>query len=91
VPAVKDDVDSVATPEELTVADPSCVEPFIKFTVPVGAVVPEPFTVAVNVKDWPVVIEFADADNVVVVDCANAVTVTEAAADALAARVGLPP
>jgi len=55
---------------------PSSVLPFMKLTEPVGVVVPEPFTVAVNVSVCPVAIEVPDAAKLVVVDCAAAVIVT---------------
>ena len=45
------DVESVATPEPLSVGVPRVVAPSLKVTVPVG--VPVPVTVAVNVTDWP--------------------------------------
>jgi hypothetical protein len=50
VPAASVDVETDATPEALTVADPNCADPFMKLTVPVGVVVPEPLTVAVSVS-----------------------------------------
>jgi hypothetical protein len=48
VPAARDVVESVATPEEFSVAVPSTIEPFRKLTEPTGTVVPE--TVAVRLK-----------------------------------------
>jgi hypothetical protein len=39
-------VDSVATPEELTLAEPSTVDPFMKLTVPDSEAVPLALTVA---------------------------------------------
>jgi hypothetical protein len=42
VPVASELVVSVATPEELRVAVPSSVEPFIKLTAPPGAVLPVP-------------------------------------------------
>lgn len=83
-------MDSVATPDELKVAAPSCVEPFRKLTVPVGVVEPEPFTVAVSVSVWPVLIEFAEATKAVVVDCVAAFTVTETEVDELASDAAFP-
>ena len=46
VPAARDVVDSVATPEAFNVAVPRTVDPFRKLTVPDGVVVP--VTVAVK-------------------------------------------
>jgi hypothetical protein len=77
------EVETDATPEAFTVADPNCDEPFMKLIVPVGVVVPEPFTVAVSVNVWPVVIEVPEASREVVVDWADAVTVTETVPDVL--------
>ena len=46
VPAGREAVDSVATPEAFKLADPNIVDPFMKCTVPEAGVVPEIFTVA---------------------------------------------
>jgi hypothetical protein len=43
-------VDSVATPEEFTLADPSTVDPFMKLTVPDNEDVPLALTVATRFK-----------------------------------------
>jgi hypothetical protein len=50
VPAARDVMESVATPEEFSVAVPSTVEPFMKVTVPFDAVALLPLTVAVKVS-----------------------------------------
>ena len=46
VPAARDLMDSVAAPEEFRVPVPRRVAPFMKLTVPLGAVIPLPFTAA---------------------------------------------
>jgi len=50
VPTAKDEIDSVATPEEFRAAVPITAEPFIKLTVPVGDDVPLSVTVAVKIS-----------------------------------------
>ena len=67
VPAARDDVDSVATPDEFRVAVPSNVEPFRKLTEPPGTVLSLPSTVAVRTRTWPAVIGFEEAARLVVV------------------------
>jgi hypothetical protein len=67
VPAASDVVVSVATPEELRVADPSSAEPLRKLTVPAGHTEPSPVNVAVNVSVWPALTGFGDAVRLAVV------------------------
>ncbi len=82
VPAAKDLVESVATPDPFNVAVPNVVEPFMNRTIPVGKIPPFPFTVAVSGKACPAATEFEGADRVVV---ACPCTVTERLADLLGA------
>jgi hypothetical protein len=81
-PPAKDVVESVATPEEFSVAVPSTAEPFMKLTVPVGTVVP--LTVAVRLSACPAVTGFGVAMSVVLVAVDPAFTVTGTAAEVLA-------
>jgi hypothetical protein len=67
VPAARDAVESVATPEEVRLPVPSNVEPFMKLTVPVGEIV-LPFTVAVRASARPAATGFGVAARLVVVD-----------------------
>lgn len=51
-PELSDDVVNVATPLDDNVPEPSIVKPSVKFTLPVGTIVPVViFTAAVNVTD----------------------------------------
>jgi hypothetical protein len=50
VPAGRDAVDSDATPEELTLAVPRTVDPFMKLTVPDNEAVPLALTVATRLR-----------------------------------------
>jgi len=77
-------MDSVATPEEFTLADPSTVDPFMKLTVPDSDAVPLALTVATMLRVCPTVTGFGDATRLVIVAAVAAVTVSEAAADVLA-------
>ena len=70
VSAASEVVVSVATPEESSVAVPSSADPFMKLTVPEGAMLPMPWTVAVRVRVWPVATGLGDAVRVVVVAAA---------------------
>ena len=90
VPAGRDAMDSVAMPEELTLADPSTVDPFMKLTVPDSDAVPLALTVATRFSVCPTVTGFGDATRLVVVVAVEAVTVTEAAADVLATKLAVP-
>jgi hypothetical protein len=84
-------MDSVATPEEFTLADPSTVDPFMKLTVPDSDAVPLALTVATMFRVWPAVTGLGDATRLVVVVVAvEAVTVTEAAADVLDPKLEFP-
>ena len=75
-------MDSVATPEELTLPEPSIVDPFMKLTVPENDAVPLALTVATRLRGCPALTGFGDAIRfVAVVVAAEAFTVTEAAAD----------
>ncbi len=67
VPAARDEVEMVATPEELRLSVPSNVEPSMKLTLPVGEFV-LPFTVAVRVSARPAATGFGVAARLVVVD-----------------------
>ena len=59
--------DKVATPEAETVAAPRAIDPFMKVTVPGGAVDPVRFTMAVSENGAPYVIEPGEATKVVTV------------------------
>jgi len=83
VPAVANDVESVATPE-LSVPVPSEVVPSRKVTVPVAV---EGETVAVNVTLAPVVTDVGEAVSAVVVAVLVEETVMLTALDVLAAKV----
>ena len=50
VPAGRDPMDSVATPEAFTLPDPSTVDPFMKLTVPESDAVPLALTVATRLR-----------------------------------------
>jgi len=82
VPAANDEVERVATPEELTAPVPSCVDPFMKVTVPLGVGPPLSPTTAVNVTDWPTLAGSGVA--LKLVDVAAAITCKEAADDCAA-------
>jgi hypothetical protein len=60
-------VDSVATPEEFTLADPSTVDPLMKLTIPDSDAVPLALTVATRFSVWPAVTGFGDATRLVLV------------------------
>ena len=90
VPAGRDAVDSVATPEAFTLADPSTVDPFMKLTVPDSDAVTPPLTVATRFRVCPVVTGFGDATRLVVVVPVEAVTVTELAGDVLDPKLEFP-
>jgi len=90
VPAGRDAMDSVAMPEEFTLADPSTVEPFMKLTVPDSDAVPLALTVATRFRVCPTVTGFGDATRLVIVVAVEAVTVTEAAADVLVRKFEFP-
>jgi hypothetical protein len=90
VPTASDVIDSVATPEEFRPAVPITVEPFMKLTVPTGEVPPLSVTVAVRISAWPSVTGFGDATRLIDVVAVEAVTVTEVAADVLAAKLEVP-
>jgi len=90
VPAASVEVEIDATPDAFTEDEPNCAVPFMKLTVPLGIVVPEPLTVAVRVNGWPVVIAVPEAARLVLVDWAAVVTVTETAADVLVSEDVLP-
>jgi hypothetical protein len=67
VPAARDAVDSVATPEGFRAAVPRTVLPFRKVTAPVGMAAPFACTVAVRVNAWPTAIALGEAERLVVV------------------------
>jgi hypothetical protein len=90
VPAGRDAVDSVATPEVFTLPDPSTVDPLMKLTVPDSDAVPFALTVATRFRVCPVVTVFGDATRLVVVAAIEAVTVTELAADVLDPKLEFP-
>jgi hypothetical protein len=90
VPAGRDAMVSVATPEVFTLPDPSTVDPFMKLTVPDSEAVPLALTVATRLRFCPTVTGFGDATRLVIVAAVDVVTVTEAAADVLARKLELP-
>jgi hypothetical protein len=61
VPAGRDAMGSVATPEEFTLAVPSTVDPFMKLTAPDREAVPLALTVATRFKVCPTVTGLGDA------------------------------
>ena len=67
VPAGRNKVESVATPEAFNAPVPSSVAPSMKLTEPVGVAAPPPFTVAMSVSASPAVTGFGDATRVVLV------------------------
>ena len=79
----------VAFPKLFTAAVPRTVDPFKKVTLPAGAVVPVPFTVAIKVIAAPLVVDVGEATRVVVVGCA--VTATDARGELLAEKFAAPP
>jgi hypothetical protein len=88
LPAARDEVDSVATPEEFRDPVPNTAEPFMNLTGPVNNALSPPFTVAVRVSACPAVRVFADAATLVVVDWVA--TVTETADELLVREPILP-
>ena len=68
VPAERDDVDRDAVPDWFRVAVPRTVAPFRKETLPVGPLVPLPFTVAVRVNTCLAIIGLKELTRLVVVD-----------------------
>ena len=84
MPTASELVVRVAWPE-VSVPVPSAVEPSVKVTVPVGAVVPDAgVTVAVKVRLVPLVAVVAEAARAVVVEMTgDVVMVTETADEAL--------
>lgn len=81
-------MESVATPRELRVAEPSSVEPLKKLTVPDAVVAL--VTVAVRVNDWPAVTGFGDATRPVLVPMAAGSTVTDVSDETLPRKPALP-
>jgi hypothetical protein len=81
-------MESVATPEEFSVAVPNRVEPFRKLTAPVGTVAP--LTVAIMVSAWPADTGFGVTTRVVVVAVVAGFTVTATAAEVLASWLPWP-
>ena len=91
VPAGRDEIDSVATPEAFTLPDPNNADPFMKFTAPDSEAVPVVLTVATRFRVCPTGTRFGDAIRLVVVVAAvEAVTVTEVAGDVLARKLEFP-
>ena len=90
VPTGRDVTESVATPEEFTLPDPSTVDPFMKLTVPDSDELPLALTVATRLRADPATTELGDATRLVVVVTLAAVTVTEAAAEVLEPKLEFP-
>ena len=88
VPAVRADVDRVATPA-VRVPVPSAVTPSLKVTVPPGVPVAVVLTVAVKVTDCPKLDGFND--DVTVVEVASLFTTWLNAPEVLPVNVASPP
>ena len=87
MPAGRDAVVSVATPDEFKFADPNGVDPFMKLTGPDTGVVPVVVTVATKVSAAPATTGFGVAARLMVVVAAEALTVTGTAGDVLAGKL----